>query len=489
MKKQFTTFLSFAVTTVMAFTLMAGLTSCSSDITEENGQNQGKQTAQTVFSMESDEATRTSMKNNLHFFWEKGDKIWVYNGSAWVKSDQSDITATAAQAKFIVEGNFISEPVKVVYTGYTNNDTTATSATKVTIADQQTQKVWNDGTHLSVSGDCATGMAYKKPGGYKFTLDHQASYLLIYPYLASTLSGNYTLQKIQITTTSTSEAPLAGEYDFTHDGGLPEAPIAGTEKQTITLNCGTDGFLLNRTIPDPTKVTSPDNHCFVVIAPGTRAISIEYFVTAAANPSETITFIKDIATKDYIPNGVYTFVHELRDVTVIYEDFQYDAAQYRWGSVTDGGSFDPSTSQVTTGHWATVPNYATVTEYYLPNGDIRWDNAAKYRYYNAAGSAGIYRAGWWVKKKQYITRAPGTSVYYVKNGRPAESELSKYFFIPALSQKRTSMTLWTSTPYDASVAYYVDFAPYSVSIRMSSKNVAGAMVSKTFRRDGTPWFK
>ena len=58
----------------------------------------------------SDVLTRTSMQHVKggvgKFFWETGDNIWVDNNGTLVKSNASNITATATTAEFQVSGSF-----------------------------------------------------------------------------------------------------------------------------------------------------------------------------------------------------------------------------------------------------------------------------------------------------------------------------------------------------------------------------------------------
>ena len=482
------------------------LTSCGEDDIVTPEPDIEKPVAQTIFSS-GDGATRTSIKNNANFFWEKGDKIWVDKNGTYIQSLKSNITGTQPQAKFVVDASFTGDSYNVLYTGYTNSDTTTTSATKVTIANVQTQSAWSNGQHLGTSGDCATGIAYKQTDapGYKFTLDHQASYLLLYPYLDSSLSGNYTLKSVTIYTENT---PLAGEYDFTHDHGLydsngqPKVPLSGTASQSITLKCGTSGFLLNRTVPVPTSTTTTYNHLFVVIAPGSRNITITY--TVETSTGETITFVKDIADKTYEANGVYPFIHNLKDKEEILAEIFMENLLYRWGMTTDvdvsGMTYNTTTEQVTDGFWADVPNYNAMT-WYIKQGDIYWDNAALYKTWQRdMSSFAISRGGWWIKKKAYISGLSTETPYSTNTqiaetgsaiaGRPAETELSKYSFIPAMSNNLTQTRIWLSTPHDTTKAYMVLFGRYTIQILIASKgNYGGFTYPGGLNVDGSPWFQ
>ena len=211
MKKQLTTLFSFAATLFVALTLA----SCGEEVNID-GPGTKNGTTEFIFGADID-GTRTSMNANRYFYWEPGDKIWVKTGSSsYAMSTQSTITQSKqATARFIVEEDLsASKNYPVVYTGYTGEigvDTASTVSNTVTIAATQTQSGWNKAEHLAVSGDCGTGTAIKQSNGqYKFTLFHQAHYLVLYPYLANRLTGNYTLQKVEIISDNT----LAGTYDI-----------------------------------------------------------------------------------------------------------------------------------------------------------------------------------------------------------------------------------------------------------------------------------
>ena len=477
-------------------------TACGEEVNID-GPNTVPIEAKTVFAS-ADDGTRTSIDRKANFYWEEGDKIWVDNGTGYVSSGQSDITtAKQAQAKFVVDGNFISEPVKVLYTGYGDGDTTATYYNKVTIADQQTQKAWNDGSHLGTSGDCATGLAYKKPGGYKFTLDHKASYLMLYPYMG--VSGSYTLQKIEIFS-DLSASSIAGDFDFTFDNGLADHPRVGTGKQAMTLTCD-GGFQLSQDVPTDITSSTTYRHCFVVIAPGTHQLTIKY--TAKSASGTDFVFYKDIDSRKYEANGVYPFIHELKDAAVNY-GFRYREAShnnpsnyYSWGMTTPYNGTDvvvnTTTTQVTDGFWADIPSFAAMTWYVKENK--YWDSSTEWIYVMKDGTEQICHGGVWIKKWNYIpgasktTRNATTSNPPLK-GRPDASVIGQYFFIPALYAQQPQavprpsgpIRLWSSSPQSSSVAWATEITPNSMT--------CGALYMKTnnwlcypLNEDGSPWWQ
>ena len=493
MKKNFIQLFMFAATMLTA----TALTGCGEEVIDNGGENAAEKnpTAQAVFSCGDDDLTRTSINNKRAFFWEVGDKIWVNDGSEWNKSTKSDIAApNTPTAKFVLPGSYTEEEYQLLYTGYANGDTATTQYNKVIVADVQTQKAWNDGSHLGTSGDCGTARAYKQGNGsYRFTLNHKASYLLFYPYLHTDLTGDYTLEKIEVYS-DLSASNIAGTFDFTYDDGLADHPDAGTGKQEITLNCrnvaGT-GFGLLKTAPVLSDVNNAAPHCFMVIAPGTHQLTIRYY---AKKDGVEYDFIKDIALKEYQPNGVYTFVHELHYAEVDY-GFEFNEVNtfYRWGRTyeaygTEGTDFDTSATNISNGFWADAPTNIELS-WYIYDG-VYYDNATKWKYHRRNGTTEIKRGGAWVRKKAYISgfsstegapRSYGTPI----NGRPDASIISQYVFFPEFSKPAR---WWTRSPSAGTntLSLFFEFTRDHVNTPIAYRQnqlVAG------YRPDGTPWFQ
>ena len=471
----------------------------------------------TTFSADNGElsGTRTSMDADRWFYWTIGDKIWVNTGSSYVMSTGSNITGNKQpRAKFTLDGNYTGTQYDVLYTGYTGTfakDTANTSSTTVTIADQQTQSAWNNGNHLAVSGDCGRARAYKQNNGtYHFSLEHQASYLVLYPYLNSSFSsGNYTLQKIEIYS-DVGGSNIAGQFDFTFANGLAASPLAGTGKQAITLNCG-DNFNLRTDIPSLDAPTTY-NHCFVVIAPGTHTLTIKYTVKNSSN--ETVVFLEDIAATQFSPNTVYPRIYEMAnpiDDKIITEEFYEAEMYYGWGMTTSPGgwmnntTFDNSNTEATDGFWGETlagapycktPNY-NAAAWYVMRGNIYYDNSVEWTLNKANGTQETRRGGWWVKKAANIPGFSRTSTGFTITamtpilGRPDAAVRGQYFFLPEIGGANTPY--WTSNSFstvsDAQTTNYahtIMLSKNSVVIQYSSKGVT--RIAGT-RHGGDPWFQ
>ena len=485
MKKHFTKLFLTALMMVVAVLF----TSCGEEVAIEPTVSPS---VPTVFSTDEADLTRTSMNNRGNFFWEPNDKIWVFDDTnAWKWSERSNITGTQATGKFIVDGTFGGAgSYNVIYTGYTRAtgtpaDTATTSYSTVTIADQQTQSAWNNSKHLSYSGDCGTGTAHKQPGGYKFTLKHEASYLMFYPYLHSTLSSNnYTLQKIEILADGQY---VAGQFDFTFANGLADMPIAGQGKQSITLTCN-GGFALSGTVPD-LSTTNTYNHCFVVIAPGTHQLTIRYFVKNSSGTE--YTFVKDLAMTKYEPNGVYPYIHVLKDA-LISPGYRFpEAYLYQWGASTNyygaNPDYNQSTTEATNGFWASTPTRDALYDYCINSNRPYWDNATEWTYARRGGTEEIRRGGVWIKKKAYRTTPyTGSTLNAPILGRPDAAVLNQYFFLPALSLNGTTI-FWSRTANGTNRAYCFTISKSSVGITGDYyKHNTGFAYQ---RLDGTPWFQ
>ena len=182
---------SFYFGTLVLTALALG--SCANEDTATD-KTAGKDTPKTgtVFSSETEPATRTSAKytgSGLDFYWTASDKIWVKddNGTYRQNSDDDIATRIAAvpgstttdKAKFWVNGSYTGSTHKVRYTG--KNGT----KDKVTIKASQTQNTPNDAAHIADDGDFGVADATGS-GKYTFTLNHKAAYVTFMPHTTDT---------------------------------------------------------------------------------------------------------------------------------------------------------------------------------------------------------------------------------------------------------------------------------------------------------------
>ena len=188
--------------------------------------------------------TRTSMDRGAiggkgAFLWERNDVIYVEDDKGKLCKSQNEITESARRTTFLVDGSYTKKEYKVYYYG-TKSD--ASEKKKVVIANNQTQVAFNNTKHFGAVGDCGVATATKTTGsgnsGYRFDLEHKASYLCFLPYMAIKVQRtNFRIKRIEIT----SNNNISGTY------GLTQAGLSGTVtngSKTITLNVGRDGLKL-----------------------------------------------------------------------------------------------------------------------------------------------------------------------------------------------------------------------------------------------------
>lgn len=431
----------------------------------------------------SDVLTRTSMQHVKggvgKFFWETGDNIWVDNNGTLVKSNASNITATATTAEFQVSGSFTNSSYPVFYTG-----TNSTSGNEVTIPTTQTQTAPDNTSHFGQSGDCGVATATRNSTGFKFKLEHKAAYLCFLPRCESaSLGPNIYLTKIVVT----SDNDIAGTYSFTA-AGLSASPTSGGAK-TITLEtkgtAGAPGFKLDNTVTN-----IENNGAYMVVTPGTHNLTIKYYVndpvtnvdayftkTASVTlPANSVTdFTANITPQDFsrtlywewdakkhywdgyensqpMMNGESSNDYPKSNTTPLDERSytRWDYNHPTWSPIGQG----PAASNTA----INCPSPCEATWYVL-KGDTHWDDETAWQF-----GKHLYKGGVWIKKKQNITGFSNTT--YASStinpshpavrvnvapalGKPANAE-NDYFYLPALGQYGT-IANYSSSPTDISV--------------------------------------
>lgn len=415
--------------------------------------------------------TRTSMNRNDiggqgAFLWEPNDVIYVEDDNKTLFQSQNTIKDAVDCTTFLVDGSYTGKNQYDVYYYGTNP---GAEEKKVVIADQQTQVAFNNTKHFGAAGDCGVAKATKTTvegkSGYRFELAHKASYLCFLPYMPIKVQReNFRIKRIEIT----SDNNIAGTYDFTQTG----LSATGTnESKTITLNVGNDGLAL----ADQTTATkSIKNSLYVVIAPGTHALKVKYTVLDAMNTVMTITksykshtfgankicdIPVNLGVRHYSGHNYYMW-----DAKENYwSGHEWDSAD-PWQPTVKGASNDgyPKSKAADAARWcndgtgpleASNPHFkqlpnANEIGWYVLKGDGHWDNSTQWEAFGKTYTGGI-----WLKKLSVIAQENGkeladlklkdpkgnnlltSSDFYSvspKSGKPADSEISKYFFLPAL---------------------------------------------------------
>ena len=468
------------------------LGSCASDDTATD-KTAGKDTPKTgtVFSSETEPATRTSATytgSGLDFYWTANDKIWVKDDqSTYHQSSEDDIAArlaavpgstTTAKAKFWVNGTYTGSTHKVRYTGKNG------ASDKVTIKALQTQNTPNDAAHIADDGDFGVADATGS-GKYSFTLNHKAAYVTFMPYTAQGVIAGAKLQKIRIYTNNTSDQ-LAGTFDLADNGTLSNGTATSN---SVELNVN------NFSIPSVS--TYATNGATMVVKPGTYTnLTIEYTL------HDAVSNVTGVITKTY-PSVTFDTGKNMpvkADLKVkIYpanEYFLWDAQQHYWAgfewdnpnpakrtqptlagqqNTTDcpqgigySSSHDPRDYNDTGGSQASLLSSAQARYsaknsfnanemiWYMEKGDPHWDEKTLW-----ASMGHLHTGGLWIKKQSviatdnsktiqelkekdpygrdntglYIAIPAGTPLSYFKNITPIQglpTDLDKYFYLPAL---------------------------------------------------------
>ena len=492
MKKNFISLSAFAVWMLSA----TMLTACGDDVQmpekdSTEAEISTKTTASTIFST-GDDGTRTWMDTERRFYWSEGDQIYVNtDGANYKKTSSSKLSNDKRTADFVLEG--VSLTAKKCSLMYIGNGTTAATAAasdlKVKIESTQTQSQWGNSDHLGTSGDCGFTEAERDDatGIYSFKLTHKAAYLIFQPHIPPykqfeepTLKTDWKLMKIEII--SNGATTLAGEYPF-GTGGLG----TGTNtSNTVTFNCGADGFDLNHTAASAAK------SCFAVIQPGSHELTIRYTVKVIKRADimylglaedGIFTVEKKIAARPYNANGVTTIKHALAMASgeIIY--YQWGAADPYIDMYSSNPPYDQTTTaptQLTSPIWDELPNVNEMYSY-LAYGDPRYETNT----WTLDGGRTLHSRGIWLKKRSVIgtqlsdiggvdgvdMRSVGrlyrvNSDTYRTGGRPDDSVIDQYFYLPATGYHYGDGPVyvsfygyyWTRSPYPTSPEYvYVLF--------------------------------
>ena len=402
--------------------------------------------------------------HTLTFYWEPNDKIFLNDNN----SATTAITAKQARAGFIFySGNYTASTYDVYYTG-----SNGTSYNTVNIATSQTQNAPNSTSHFGQAGDCGTAQATRQTGGgYKFDLTHHSSYLCFLPRTTNATGTNWVMTQVKVT----SDNNIAGAYTLSTSG------LSGTgSSNTITLN--TNNFDVTNT-----QTSQPTNAAFMVIAPGTHSLTVEYTVKNTVS-NETATITKTLTpNKSYNANTVYPVTAMLFTDYTAAKYYQWDAPQDMWHGKTPidyvtgtynssdfvtasdpnrmsqetytgvnynytadfgGGASIPQTTTLYQAK-ATSKNNPTIQEmvWFKDKGDAHWDDNTAWTFRGK-----LYKGGMWIKKPGIIAAENGITEAAMKTTFPnpvqngfemhggtnntiaqgTPTNTANYFFLPAL---------------------------------------------------------
>ena len=474
-------------TSLFATCLLLGLTACSNDNVSDadsgNGAENKDLTGKTSFSITSEAKTRTSgvYDSGVNFYWTTNDNIWVKSGSTLTASSSNNITSTtAASAKFYFDGTYTAASYPVRYTG-----NASTSGNTVTIATSQNQDEANKATQLGTVGDCGVGTATRQTdGSYKFTLSHKASYITFMPYYSKeALDASAVVTQIKVEAANGEK--LAGTFNFSDTGLGTAISSSSSNSVTLTLNgtSSTTGF------PIPTTATASKNAAIMVVAPGTYStfkVTYTLYDSVTGTKStisytysgKTCTAGKNQVIKTDLGMETYTSRksnYYMWDAKNNYWDgyvssqpllnnaenanYAKSSADSRWYNT----AFTKDVQTKAINSCKDEPTFEGLT-WYISAGSPKLDNKTLWVFANH-----LYVGGIWLKKQSEISHFSSTESYTgtatwvsgkdikftVSNfGKPASSERSSYFYLPALGQYKDGKLIdlgvkgyyWASTP-------------------------------------------
>lgn len=475
-------------TSLFATCLLLGLTACSNDNVSDadsgNGAENKDLTGKTSFSITSEAKTRTSgvYNSGVNFYWTTNDNIWVKSGSTLTASSSNNITSTtAASAKFYFDGTYTAASYPVRYTGNASS-----SGNTVTIATSQNQDEANNATQLGTVGDCGVGTATRQTdGSYKFNLSHEASYITFMPYYSKEeLAASAVVTQINVTVANGES--LAGTFNFS-DSGLGTAISSSSSSNSVTLTL--NGTSSETGFPIPTTATASKNAAIMVVAPGTYStfkvtyslydsvtgtkstISYTYSgKTCTAGKNQKISTNLGMATYTSRKNKYYMWdaVNNYWDGhansqpllnDAVSTDYATSSADARWYNTT----FTDKVQTKAINSCKDEPTFEALT-WYISAGSPQLDNKTLWVF-----AKHLYVGGIWLKKQSEISHFSSTESYTgtatwvsgkdikftVSNfGKPASSERSSYFYLPALGQYKDGKLIdlgvkgyyWASTP-------------------------------------------
>ena len=466
------------------------------------------------------------------FLWEPKDVIYVKDDHNKLCKSQNEITKSAPRTTFLVDGTYTTNGQYEVYYYGTN---TGAGAQKVVIADNQTQSEFNNTKHFGAAGDCGVAKAVKNTeqgkSGFKFDLQHKSSYLCFLPYMASQEDrANYKIKRIEITSKADN---ISGTYDLGQTGlsgsgdsktitlnvgtdgnGLALADqstattsiknslyvvIAPGERKlsvkytvfsikenkelTLTKHYKSHTFAVNRICDIPVSLGSADLNGGHKNADGSDELEEEGIVPSLYSGHNY--YMWDAAEN-------YWSGHEW-DASVAWQPTVKDASNdgYPKSKTADGarwyhegsGSFEASVNPL----FKQLPN-ANEIGWYVLKGDAHWDNSTQWTAFGKTYTGGI-----WLKKLSVIAQENGkepaalkqadpngtnllqnSNTYSIspKNGKPADSVIGNYFFLPALGWYNDGKLnglgsygyYWSSSAYpsDSYNAYYLYFSSGNV---------------------------
>lgn len=472
------------------------------------------------------------------FFWENDDQIWVKDKTdAWQKSVNKVEGGKTNTYNFQLAGSYDKTGSYTVhYTGKNSasaDQVTIATAQTQTLPNTSTHLGESGDCGVGIAaGNTSTNATFG------FHLSHKATCLVFAPFAKGREAANYKLTKITVKSDNTiaGNYTLSAQGLAIKDNeqkeivlSTPNNDNAGFPLSTDKKDLATNGAYM---------MIAPGTHSLSVIYHVVNATkNLEKDVTITINSFTynggthyrvpgNLGVLAPNSDGDHVASIDGGDLAESSDVPSLYSGHNYymwDAKEnywsgHEWNAVTE--VWQPTTNDATNGNYAKsnadgsrwyhegsgdfeasvnslfsqLPN-ANEMAWYIMRGDPHWDNTTRWEAFGKT-----YTGGLWLKKLSVIAQEQGRQPAKMKtaapdgvnllattnfnfnyykvdptSGKPNDSEISKYFFLPALGYYNSGQlykcgslgTYWSSSadPSNSSEAYRLAFSSDFVLIR------------------------
>lgn len=475
------------------------------------------------------------------FLWEPGDQIYVEDDKNKLQKSKNAVAASAPRTTFLLGGSYTTKGQYDVYYCGTNTSAGAKKVVIAGNQTQDAfNNTKHFGAAGDCGVATATKVTTAGKSGYSFNLKHKASYLCFLPFMSSPEDrANYKIKSIEITSKETnisgtydlSKDGLSGTGDaktITLKVGTDGLVLAD---QTVNAESIKNSLYV---------VIAPGTHRLnvkftVFDTKNSKELTlIKHYKTRAFDANKICDIPVSLGYADFTAghddtDGSYEL--EDTDVSFYYDGHNYymwDAKENYWSGhewdviserpnnleswqPTFNGIANSNSPQKTDdARWynkgkgnvafeasvnslfTQLPN-ANEMAWYVVKGDAHWDESTRW---SAFGR--IHRGGIWLKKLSVIAQEQGKSLAELKEkgpedtdlrvdpngydavpeqGKPKNSEIDNYFFLPALGSYNSGQlielgskgTYWSSSTCISTsrrhlYAYVLTFAKDDVSM-------------------------
>lgn len=451
------------------------------------------------------------------FLWEPGDQIYVEDDKNKLQKSQNAVAASEPRTTFLLGGSYTTKGQYDVYYCGTNTSAGAKKVVIAGSQTQDAfNNTKHFGAAGDCGVATATKVTTAGKSGYSFNLKHKASYLCFLPFMSSPEDrANYKIKSIEITSKETnisgtydlSKDGLSGTGDaktITLKVGTDGLVLADQTVNAesiknslyVVIAPGTHRLNVKFTVFDTknskeltlikhykTRAFDANKICDIPVSLGYADFTAGHDDTDGSYELEDtdVSFYYDghkyymwDAKENYWsghewdviserPNNLESWQPTFNGIANSNSPKETDAV--RWYNKGKGNvAFEASVNSLFT----QLPN-ANEMAWYVVKGDAHWDESTRW---SAFGR--IHRGGIWLKKLSVIAQEQGKSLAELKEkgpedtdlrvdpneydavpeqGKPKNSEIDNYFFLPALGsynddkliQLGSNGTYWSSS--------------------------------------------